>query len=188
MNLCGRVPNARSWTVLSFRRLHADIRNRKRDPTQKYIFGEASIACTFVIHRPRMFATSAPSKAATKAYSIASNSFQLAGATRLCCRNSSPSLRRWNHRPDHTAYFSAGWKNESVPDSSSQRDAPSFDQPSPESCSEPPYAVLSIAAIAGRNPTCYPKSPSRKSQSLRVAFVAIFFFAAVAFLFAHSGR
>jgi hypothetical protein len=44
--------------------------------------------------------------------------------------------------------------NESAPDSVESRDAPSFDQPSPESCSQPPYVVLSMAAIARRNAIC----------------------------------
>jgi len=47
--------------------------------------------------------------------------------------------------------------NESAPNSIESRDAPSFDQPSPESCSQRPYVVLCVSATTRRNPICYPK-------------------------------
>ena len=47
--------------------------------------------------------------------------------------------------------------NESAPHSVESRGAPSFDQPPPESCSQPPYVVLRVGATTRRNPICYPK-------------------------------
>ena len=75
---------------------------------------------------------------------------------------SAPISWTFFQRPHHDR------KNESAPNSFESWDAPSFDQPSPESCSDPLYVLLCVGAMNRRNPTCYPKSSSRKSRSLRV--------------------